>query len=168
VVFASDHGAMKPGLNTPFRDYKGTLFEGGIRVPCMARWPGKIAAGTESGQVGTLMDLTVSFLDVAGVAVPGGGGLDGMDILAHVVEGEADMDRELYWRSKRGERTWWAVRDGDLKYVRKEDAGVVEEWMFDLGTDEGEAKDLKGAEGEDFARLKEALVEWEAEVEAVR
>jgi arylsulfatase A len=168
VVFASDHGAMKPGLNTPFRDYKGTLFEGGIRVPCMARWPGQIAAGTESGQVGTLMDLTVSFLDVAGAVVPDGGDLDGMDILGHVIKGEADKSRTLYWRSKRGERTWWAVREGDWKYVRKEDGVVVEEWLFELGGDEGEGVNLKGEAAGEMGRLKEGMAAWEEEVEAAR
>ncbi|MEM7147511.1 MAG: sulfatase-like hydrolase/transferase [Verrucomicrobiota bacterium] len=168
VVFASDHGAMVPGLNTPFRDYKGTLFEGGIRVPCIARWPGKIPAGVESAQVGTLMDLTVSFLDVAGAEVADGGELDGMDILAGVMGGREEVDRELFWRSKRGERTWWAVRDGDWKYVRRDDGGVVDEWLFDLGADEEEGVDLKEVDRGEMVRLKEGLAEWELEVEAVR
>lgn len=69
-VFASDHGAMPPGLNTPWRDYKSTLFEGGIRVPCLVRWPGVLQAGKTSTQVATLMDLTHSFLDAADVEPP--------------------------------------------------------------------------------------------------
>ncbi|MEM8956017.1 MAG: sulfatase-like hydrolase/transferase [Verrucomicrobiota bacterium] len=168
VVFASDHGAMVPGINAPFRDYKGTLFEGGIRVPCIARWPGKIPAGVESSQVGTLMDLTVSFLDVAGATVPDGGELDGVDILAKVVAGRADEDRELYWRSKRGERTWWAMRDGDWKYVKRDDGGTVDEWLFELASDEGEARDLRGDNEERLEAMKRDLAEWESQVQAVR
>ena len=142
VVFASDHGAMKPGLNTPWRDYKGTLFEGGIRVPLIVRRPGKIKPGTESKQVATLMDLTASFLHAAGRSSEG---LDGIDILKHVERGAADFPRTLFWRARRGERTWKAIRDGDLKYVyvnNRSPGSGTEEWLFDIRTDPGEKQNL--------------------------
>ncbi len=168
VVFASDHGAMKPGLNTPFRDYKGTLFDGGIRVPCIVRWPGKIETGVESAQVCSLMDLTASFLRVAGAEVRDGGELDGIDILKHVQEGAEDFDRTLYWRARRGETTWRAVRFGDAKYVRKTVGSETEEWLFDLSEDEGEQKNLLERNKEIADDLKRMLAEWELGVRAKR
>ena len=163
VVFASDHGAMKPGLNTPWRDYKGTVFEGGIRVPLIVRWPGVLAPETESKQVVTLMDLTSSFLRAAGA---GGAELDGIDALAHVESGAKDFDRTLFWRARRGERTWRAVRDGRWKYVYvKRDAdSPEEEWLFDLASDPREEKSLLGDRKAELAALKGKLARWEAEV----
>lgn len=168
VVYASDHGAMRPGFNTPLRDFKGTLFEGGIRVPCIARWPGRIPAGAVSGQVGSLMDLTASFLRVSGAEPPDGGPLDGIDILKHVQEAKPDIPRTLYWRARRGARTWWAVRDGDMKYVRKIDGDDRGEWLFDLAASEEEARDLSDDDPAELARLKVLLGEWETEVRPAR
>ena len=164
VVFASDHGAMKPGFNTPFRDYKGTLFEGGIRVPLIAKWPGKIKPKTKSTQVGCLMDLTTSFLRVAGAKIPES--LDGIDLLARVEKDLPNISRELFWRAKRGDRTWSAARLGNLKFVRKVENGQTEEWAFDLVKDPGEKSPLPSSGS--TRRLQSALAEWEAEVKAPR
>ncbi len=170
VVFASDHGAMKPGLNTPWRDFKGTLFDGGIRVPCIARWPGKIKPGQVSNQIGTLMGLTRSFMAIAGAQPQQGMASDGIDILDHVIQGKEDVMRTLFWRARRGERTWWAVRDGDLKYLKKTEAGETEEWLFDLAEDPSEKDNLLDrAAGKAAARvLQKKLVKWEIEVKPVR
>ncbi len=167
VVFASDHGAMKPGLNTPFRDFKGTLFDGGIRVPLMVRWPGVIKPETESKQVASLMDLTASFLRIARAEVPDGKPLDGMDILKHIEDGEPDIKRTLFWRGKRGDRTWWAVRDGDLKFVRKTEGGKTENWLFDLKEDRGEQVNLIDTRS-DGMLLNEKLSAWEKDVVPMR
>lgn len=164
VVFASDHGAMVPGRNEPYRDFKGTLFEGGLRVPLIARWPGEIDPGVESEQVVTLMDLTNSFLRIAGQPAPDGEPVDGFDLIHHVVEAQEDFDRTLFWRARRGDRTWWAVRDGAMKWVRKveTDAGTDEEWLFDLKADPGEANSLVDLKASEV--LKAKLSAWEAEV----
>ena len=168
VVFASDHGAMKPGRNLPFNGWKGGLMEGGVRVPCIARWPGQIKPGVISTQVGSLMDLTASFLRVAGTQPPRGITLDGIDILKHVQEEKPDLDRTHYWRARRGDRTWKAVRDGDLKYVYKIEGGQEEEWLFDLAGDIGETRDLKEDRAQDLSRLKKLLSQWENDVRPVR
>ena len=160
VVFASDHGAMKPGLNTPFRDYKGTLFEGGIRVPLIARWPGKLKPGAESDQVATLMDLTHSFLRIGGADPATLRNLDGIDILKHVESSAKNFDRTLFWRARRGDRTWKAMRDGSDKYVTKTEGGKTEFWMFNLANDPEEEISLKT----DFATFETKLAEWEKEV----
>lgn len=170
VVFASDHGAMKPGLNTPWRDYKGTLFEGGIRVPCIARLPGKIQAGTESHQIASLMGLSRSFLSIAGATPPQNLAPDGIDILDHVMQGNPDINRTLFWRARRGERTWWAVRDGDLKYVKKTDQGETNEWLFDLSQDPSEEDNLFPSKfgAKAASVLKRKLTKWENRVQPVR
>lgn len=170
VVFASDHGAMKPGLNTPWRDFKGTLFDGGIRVPCIARWPGKIKPGQISKQIGTIMGLSQSFMTIAGGKPPEGMASDGIDIINHVVQGKEDQLRTLFWRARRGDRSWWAVRSCDLKYVKKTEGGKTEEWLFDLVEDPEEQENrLDSVAGKSAAAvLIKKLTQWENEVKPVR
>ncbi len=166
VLFASDHGAMKPGYNTPLNGYKGGLFEGGVRAPLVARWPGKIKAGTVSDQPAMMMDLTASFLRIAGSSRKRP--LDGIDILHHVEAGAGDFLRTLFWRGRRGDRTWKAVRDGTMKYLWKTEGGKEEEWFFDLAKDPGEKNNLLERRADDAAKLKKKLAAWEAEVQALR
>lgn len=166
LVFTSDHGAMKPGLNLPWRDYKGTLFDGGIRVPLLIQWPAKLKGGMESTQVGSLMDLTGSFLNAAGAKLPESVTLDGYDMIEHVQTGAADLPRTLYWRSRRGERTWRAVRKGDWKYILRVDEDGTSEWLFDLANDPNESSSLIDTDkGKPLSmELKRSLSEWEKEV----
>ena len=103
VIFASDHGAMLPGSNAPWRDFKGTLFEGGIRVPLLARHPGSLPAGVENAQVTALFDLTHSFLRLAGASPEDLAELDGIDILKRAQEEAPPTDRSLAWRARRGD-----------------------------------------------------------------
>jgi len=164
-VFASDHGAMPPGRNLPLSGWKGGLMEGGIRVPCIARWPGHLPAGRTSRQVGTLMDLTRSFLRVAGVNTEDlRPELDGIDILEHIEKDRADYDRALFWRARRGDRTWRAVRIADLKLVSRTEGAKTEKWLFNLAQDEEETQDLSGSRPEVMKRLEERLAQWEKQV----
>lgn len=169
IVFASDHGAMLPGSNGALRDYKETLFEGGIRTPVLARWPDRLPAGRVDGRPWTLMDLTASFLSLAGAAVPDGRPLDGHPVLVDVIEGRETPERNFFWRSRRGDLTWRAVRSGDLKWISREDAGTkTEEWLFDLATDPGEKTDLKEERNAAVEELKTLVKGWEAEVKSER
>jgi N-acetylgalactosamine-6-sulfatase len=168
VVFTSDHGAMLPGSNAPWRDYKETLFEGGIRTPVLARWPARLPANRVDHRVWTLMDLTASFLHFSGGRVPAGVTLDGVPVLADVAEGRPTAARDFFWRARRGERTWRAVRSGAMKLVSREDAGRREEWLFDLDRDPQEKIDLKPERPEAVQRLRDRLVTWEREVRAER
>lgn len=166
VVFTSDHGAMKPGLNSPWRDYKGTVFEGGIRVPLIAKWPGVLKSGTVSEQVGSLMDLTGSFLNAAGAKLPQGLALDGDDLIEHARTGGKDYPRTLFWRARRGDRTWKAVRHGDWKYVFKIEGGKVEEWLFHLKSDPHETKSVfaEDKHAKTLGNIKAKLSAWEKKV----
>ncbi|MEM7700171.1 MAG: sulfatase-like hydrolase/transferase, partial [Verrucomicrobiota bacterium] len=143
VIFASDHGAMKPGSNAPFRDYKGTLFEGGIRVPLAIRWPSRISAGEIRNEPVTLMDLNPTLLNAA-EALPEAYHSDGLDLLDPAAPIPAQ--RDLFWRARRGDRTWRAARSGDWKYVSKQESGETETWLFELGKDPTESANLIDSE----------------------
>ncbi len=167
VVFVSDNGGFARAANMgPLSGAKSTTLEGGIRVPLIMRWPGRIKPGTTSDQVSATFDLTRSILSLAGAEVPAEQ-LDGFDLVNHITAGRKDFSRTLFWRGKRGERTWSAVRSGDLKYVRKVE-GETSEWLFDLAGDIAEKNDLSRSRPGDLRRLKKLLADWEKDVEAVR
>jgi N-acetylgalactosamine-6-sulfatase len=149
------------------RGAKSATFEGGIRVPLIIRWPGRVPAGTQSDQVSATFDLTRSFLEVAGAQVPAER-LDGYDIIGHVVQRRDDFARTLFWRDRRGDQTWWAVRDGDWKYVRTSEGGESQEWLFDLARDIGEQNSLLENEPAETARLEKLLRDWESQVKPAR
>ena len=94
--------------------------------------------------------------------------LDGYDIIGHVAENREDFDRTLFWRGRRGDRTWSAVRESDLKYVRKIEGQQTEEWMYDLSSDIHEENDLLRSRSEDANRLKGLLGKWEADMKPAR
>ena len=164
VIFVSDNGGFPNVANMgPLKGAKGGTFEGGIRVPLIVRWPGKLKAGLTSSQVCATFDLTYSILNLTG-AKPEAHRLDGFDLINHLVKEKPDIKRTLYWRGKRGKRTWWAVRDGDLKYVRKTEDSK-EEWLYDLSKDSGESNDLSHSQPKQVARMKKLLDLWEENVE---
>ena len=164
VFFLSDNGGDPNGRNAPYRGLKSSVFEGGIRVPCAVRWPGRIAAGGTVGQVSLTMDLLPTILAAAGVRAPAGRRLDGADLLPFLRDGKAAEVRTVFWRYKRGAARRKAVREGNWKYV--DDSG--KQYLFDLGADELERRDLLAERPEVAARLRERLVRWEEEVRAPR
>jgi N-acetylgalactosamine-6-sulfatase len=168
VAFISDNGGVEGAARlAPLRGAKGTTFEGGIRVPLIVRWPGRIAAGSECMQVSATFDLTRSFLTLAG-AEQTAERSDGYDIVGHVVGRREDFSRTLFWRGRRGGQTWWAAREGDWKYVRRTDDAQTEEWLFDLADDPGEENSQLADRPVETARLKGLLRDWETEVKAER
>ena len=166
VFFSSDNGAIGPGSNAPFSGRKSTLYEGGIRVPCIIRWPGVIPPGVVSDQPCITMDLTVSMASAAGVKPPRP--FDGIDIVRHVASRAPSFPRTLFWRARRGQRTWRAVRDGDMKYLSLTDGEKFSEWVFDLAADPAEKNDLLKTHPAEARRLKALLADWEREVRHTR
>jgi N-acetylgalactosamine-6-sulfatase len=164
VVFTSDNGGTGNALPSGLRGRKGQTFEGGIRVPCLARWPGVLPTESEFPHPVATFDFTVSIARAAGVSPPADRPFDGIDVLRAVAHGDALPPRDLFWRGRRGENTWRAVREGDLKYVSLTSGGPVEEYLFDLSADESETHSLLGERAADVARLKEKLRVWEAAV----
>ena len=168
VVFASDHGAIEPGSNAPFRGFKSGLFEGGIRTACLMRWPGHLPAGVVSDQPAITMDLTTSFISVGQGQVPEGYQSDGIDIVKHFAEGRSARDRTLVWRAKRDDSVWRAVRHGDWKLVTYLDAGKTEQWLFNVDSDPAEKVDQSASHPQIEARLVKLLSDWEAETTPAR
>ncbi len=167
VIFKSDNGGTASARPAGLRGIKGSAFEGGIRVPCIARWPGALPAGAVCKHPALTLDLTASMARAAGVAPPKLRPFDGVDILRAV----NDLDppkRALFWRGRRGDRTWRAVREGALKYVSRADDGEREEYLFDIERDPGEQNNLLAAQSDDAARLKRLLAAWEKEVKPAR
>lgn len=168
VIFFSDNGGTGMANNGIFSGYKGQVYEGGIRVPCIIRWPGKIAANSVSNQSCMSIDISKAVLESAGIET-GELKLDGYNIINHVVAGKQDIDRTLFWRLKRGTRIRKAVRDGNMKYLAETNAGeLVEEKLFNLADDPSELKNLLETEPEQQAKMKEKLAGWELEVKASR
>jgi len=164
VIFTSDNGGTKMARNEPFSGQKGTLWEGGIRVPCILRWPGRLPSGTVSDRVGITMDLTVSVLTVMRAGVPESPPLDGIDLIGDLQAGRPAAPRRLFWRSRRGNMTWRAVRDGGMKYMVEERNGLRTERLFDLAADPSEKNNLLAVRPDEARRLAMALAAWEIEV----
>jgi N-acetylgalactosamine-6-sulfatase len=168
VIFASDNGGTRSGRNAPFSGFKGSTFEGGIRVPAVARWPGRIPPGTVSEQACVTMDFTASIARIAGARLPAGSAFDGVDILQWVERRQPPQPRTLFWRLRRGGQTRSAVREGGLKYIVERQGSETRERLFDLEKDPAEQDDLCAARPADLARLRAALARWETEVRPVQ
>lgn len=152
IIFTSDNGGERFSKIWPFVGRKFDLLEGGLRVPQICWWPGRVAAGAVTDQVCITMDLTATCLAAAGVVAATGYPLDGRDLLP-VLTGKGDAtERTLYWRM--GNRQQRAVRRGDWKYLK-----VAErEFLFDLAYDPRERGNLARKEP---ALLGELCGLWE-------
>lgn len=159
VIFTSDNGGEWLSRNAPLSNRKSTLWEGGIRVPLILRWPGHLPANTTSAQVAITMDLTASILAAAGATIPATYKPDGIDLLPVLSGRSPAVERQLFWRVKLP-REQRAVRSGPWKLVQ--DGRNF--YLFDVAQDPGERNDLTGANPELVRRLNSALDAWEKEV----
>ena len=164
VVFMSDNGGYALSRNEPFRGGKGTLWEGGIRVPCVMRYPGVVPEGTETGQVSLSMDLLPTLMTAAGIPQPPGRKLDGVDLLPVVSGARRPFVRTIHFRYKRLENRRKAVIHGAMKYLW--DNGG--EYLFNLADDAHEDENLLADFPGVAAELKSKLADWEEEVRAPR
>ena len=163
VVLSSDNGGERWSRNLPLFHHKRTLWEGGIRVPCLMRWPARLPAGEVTSQAGITMDLTATFATAAGAEPPEGHQFDGINLVP-IVRGERpEADRTFYWRVNRSNYRMRAIRHGTWKYI--DDAGTMD-LLFNLADDVGERVNLCYQRPEKVVELKERLAAWEAEMEA--
>jgi len=162
VVFSSDNGGERWASNAPLFHHKATLWEGGIRVPCLMRWPAKLPKGKTTAQMGITMDLHATFLAAAGASQIKGPPLDGVDLLP-LLAGPSPRERTFYWRMDRSNRKQRAIRQGNWKYLND---GNTMDLLFDLSADIGERVNLGYRHPEILARLKHTLKAWEAEMDA--
>jgi arylsulfatase A-like enzyme len=164
VLFTSDMGPiLRPthGLGVAsaglYRHGAPTLYEGGIRVPTIFRWPGRIAPGSVSRAMLSHLDLLPTFLKLAGIEPPEGRILDGRDCLPALSENAATPHARLFFHL--GEAV--AVREGTLKLLRSK-AGAPWE-LYDLATDPSEKHDLAAQRPNDVTRLAEVMAAWQSE-----
>jgi arylsulfatase A-like enzyme len=143
------------------------LWEGGIRVPLILRWPDRLRAGSTSAQVAITMDLSASILAATKVSVPSDFKGDGIDILP-ILRGESrNVDRQLFWRIAQPDRQQKAVRSGSWKLVvdgSGRGAAISDRLLFDLQDDPGERRDLAARHPDIIVRLTQLLADWEKEV----
>ncbi|OJW15833.1 MAG: sulfatase [Planctomycetales bacterium 71-10] len=167
IVVTSDNGAtfeagnvgVSAALdsNRPFRGQKRTLWEGGVRVPGLARWPGRIPAGKVSDEVVTLIDLLPTFAGAAGVAVDAAWKVDGVDVLP-AWEGRSGVpDRTVFWRWGDEGADQAAALRGDFKLVVTR-GGKPE--LYHVASDPAERRDLAAQHPETAAALRKDLEAW--------
>lgn len=161
VIFTSDNGGTPRSVNAPLRGHKASTFEGGMRVPTIAWWPGRVPAGTETDAVLGMFDLLPTFAALAGGKVPADRTIDGSDIRPHLFgEKGAKPAHETfyYYRGLRLE----GVRHGDWKLhfpaAAKKDEAPAKPRLYDLKADVSEAKDVS-AENPDVVKKLEGLAD---------
>ena len=164
VFFCSDNGPTGPGRAGPLRGRKGSVWEGGHRVPAIAWWPGRIQAGSTSDALAMTMDLMPTLLELSHTEKPAGLKLDGKSLVPVLLEGKGwEKERTVYWNwPHRGNR---AIREGPWKLVLNE-GGIDEPKLFNLARDLGEEDDLAGDYREKVERMRQQFAEWEREVAA--
>ncbi len=160
VIFTNDNGGEWLSRNTPLFHRKGTLWEGGIRVPLIMRWPGQLPRGATSRQVTMTADITASILAVTGARPPAAYRPDGIDILPILRGDVPQLERRLFWRWARPDRQQRAVRFGQWKLLV--DASHL--LLFDLDVDPGERTDLAAHRPDLVIKLQRLLADWEADV----
>jgi len=156
VFFCSDNGATRHGSNGPLRGLKGSLWEGGHRVPAIAWWPGHITPGRVSGETVLGMDLFATMASLGRARLPEGLELDGVDLSGLLLAEKPLQDRLLFW-AYRDQR---AVRQGPWKLLIR--SGRSE--LYNLAEDLGEHRDLSAQHAKLVEQLRAALQRWEKEV----
>lgn len=162
--------AASKGITAGRKGYKASLFEGGINVPFIARWPGRIAAGkVDDLSLISAVDLLPTFCEIAGVELPADYQPDGVSQVA-VLEGKAAPAREkpLFWKidaswpARKTKPDHWvsfAVMEGNWKLLANRDRSYTE--LYDIAADPYEKNDLKDAKPELVQQLLKKLQEWE-------
>jgi arylsulfatase A-like enzyme len=162
IIFTNDNGGEWLSRNAPLFHRKDTLWEGGIRVPAIFRWPGRLPAGKTSAQVGITMDLTASILAATNTSIPHEARIEGMSLLP-ILEGRAPLvERTLFWRISVPNRQQRAVRMSDWKLLMDGDDLL----LYNLRTDIGERNDLASQRPDLVAKLRPLISDWEKDVDA--
>lgn len=159
IIFTSDNGGDRLSDMGPYKGLKLQLWEGGVRVPAAARWPGHITPGRESDQPIITMDWTATILDAARCAYADTLRFDGISLLPHFKNPGEIIPRKFYWRVSNRSRAE-ALRDGDWKYLRVPEG----EFLFNLADDPFEKSDLAALMPEKLEELKTEFALMDAEM----
>ena len=148
--------------NGPLRAGKGTLYEGGIRVPLIVRWPGEVIAGTTSEAIVSSVDFYPTLMEVAKAKAPGKQVLDGVSMLPALTTNTHDPEREVFthYPVYHHEQPMSALRKGDWKIVENLITGEVA--LYNLKYDVNEMTDLKYSHEEKVRQMKKLLAGWQA------
>ena len=164
VFFFSDNGGpVKDGKsngssNAPLHGGKGDVYDGGMRVPFVVKWPAKLPAGVKYDLPVSSLDVFATSLAVAGVEMPTDKKYDTVNLIPHLSgEKKEPAHEQLFWRVGPS----MSARVGDTKLVV---SGLNEQSLFDLKTDIGENTDLKSSKPDEATRLSESLKAWDAEM----
>jgi arylsulfatase A-like enzyme len=156
VIFTSDNGGERFADTWPFTGKKTELLEGGLRIPAVIAWPGRIPRGRTTEQVAISMDWVPTLLAAAGAAADAAYPSDGMNLLLGLTQSSPPVPRKLYWRYKGNAQR--AMRDGDLKFLKIRD----NTFLFDVVADPLERANLKERRKDDYQRLARQWFEWNA------
>ncbi len=175
VIFLTDNGPEQVRYVSGLRGRKGTVYDGGIRVPCFVRWPGRLAPGKVVDRVAAAIDIMPTVLDACGVTPPGGVRFDGLSLwpLLTGKAGAADWpDRTVFTQWHRGDvperYRAFAARDQRYKLVRAEGAPGRPFELFDTEADPYERDDLAAAFPDVVTRLKGEYSAWFDDVSRTR
>lgn len=157
VVFFSDNGGSGSADNAPLRGGKSQMFEGGLRVPCLVRWPGVIPAGSVCREFLTSLEVFPTVVRAAGAECPPDVVVDGFDMMP-ILTGQRESPREEMFWERRGDR---AARVGHWKWVQSQ-RGTG---LFDLSQDVGEQRDLSVQRPEMLKHVKDRFAAWKESME---
>jgi len=158
VIFFSDNGGGGSADNAPLRGRKGQMFEGGIRVPCIVKWPGKIPADSTSDEFLTSLEIVPTLCAATGAEPPKGVALDGFNMLP-VLQGKKRSPRtEMFWQRKLDK----GARVGHWKWVESSRGGG----LFDLRDDIGERRDLSEEKPEVLKEVQARFASWKMQMQA--
>ena len=156
VIFFSDNGGSGVADNAPLKGNKSDTFEGGIRVPCIVRWPGVIPAGTLSDEFLSSMEIFPMLCGAAGVKPPQGVVLDGFDMTSVLAGKQKSSRKEMFWQRRSNK----AARVGNFKWVESSRGSG----LFDLSSDIGEQHDLSGEKPDILKKVRSRFAEWERQM----
>lgn len=174
VVFTSDNGGLhvpegphpRVTHNTPYRAGKGFVYEGGLRIPLIVRWPGRVPAGRVVDTPVINTDWLPTLLELCGQPVPTG--LDGRSFASLLTGKGESPERPLFWHfphyTNQGSRPSGAMREGRWMFVEYYDEEKVE--LYDLAANPSETRNLAPQQPERVARMRAALAAWRVEVNA--
>jgi arylsulfatase A len=152
VIFFSDNGGGGAADNGLLHGHKGDMFEGGLRVPAICRWPGKIPAGTVCNEFLTSMEIFPMLCSAAGLSPPKGVTLDGFDMTTVLADSRKSPRNEMFWQRRSNK----AARVGNWKWVESSRGSG----LFDLSEDIGEKNDLSAQKPEVLAKVKGRFEVW--------
>ena len=169
VIFSSDNGGTRVSINRPLRGVKGSLYEGGVRVPTCMKWPEVIEAGSRSATPITSVDFLPTFAELAGVSLPTAQPVDGESFVPLLRGQRALSNRPIFWHyplylTGRASPAS-AIRKGDWKLIEYFEDGRLE--LYNLATDVSESRNLADAEPSVARELHEELRTWRKATNAV-